>query len=95
MPEYAGGIGIVAQALSGSWASIDEKKLFLYAGRIGISAVAKRLGFLMEALGVGNPEQLRRKVKIAAGYPRLDPTLPPRGKHNCRWGLLVNAKAGA
>ena len=92
MPEYVGGIGIVAQALSASWSKIDEKKLNDYAVRIGISAVVKRLGFLLETLSIGNPEGLRRSTKLSAGYPRLDPTLPARGKHNRRWGLLINAK---
>jgi predicted transcriptional regulator of viral defense system len=92
LPEYVGGIGIVAQALSASWSRIDENKLHDYAVRIGISAVVKRLGFLLETLAIGNPEALRRSTKLSTGYPRLDPTLPAQGKHNRRWGLLVNAK---
>jgi hypothetical protein len=31
-----------------------------FAVRIGISAVVKRLGFLLEALAIGKPEGLRR-----------------------------------
>ena len=53
--------------------------------------MAKRLGFLMEALGVGDAEALREAVTLGAGYSRLDPTLPAKGIHNRRWGLLVNA----
>ncbi|HAJ26315.1 MAG TPA: hypothetical protein DCG53_03575 [Syntrophus sp. (in: bacteria)] len=92
MPEYVGGVGIVAQALSASWPRIDEKRLHEYAVRIGISAVVKRLGFLIETLAIGNPEGLRRLTELSTGYPRLDPTLPAQGKHNRRWGLLVNAR---
>jgi predicted transcriptional regulator of viral defense system len=65
-----------------------------YAARIGNSAAAKRLGFLMESFGLGDAEALRASAKPAAGYPRLDPTLPARGKYNRRWGLLINVKVG-
>lgn len=92
VPEYVGGIGMIQHALPAAWSEIDEKRLHDYAVRIGISAVVKRLGFLLETLAIGDPEQLRRAVKLAKGYPRLDPTLPAQGTHNRRWGLLVNAR---
>ena len=95
LPKNAGGIGVVAAALRSHWKEVDELRLRDYAARIGNSAAAKRLGFLMETLGVGDAEALRALVKPASGYPRLDPTLPARGKYNRRWGLLINSKAGA
>ncbi|RPI78622.1 MAG: hypothetical protein EHM45_05930 [Desulfobacteraceae bacterium] len=92
LPEYVGGIGTVTQALSASWSKIDAKKLHDYAVRIGISAVVKRLGFLLETLAIGDSEQLYGSTTLSSGYPRLDPTLPGQGTHNRRWGLLINAK---
>lgn len=92
LPRHAGGTGIVASALRASWNQLDEARLRRYVVRIGNSAVAKRLGFLMETLGLGDPEALRKVARLAPGYSRLDPTLPPMGEHNRRWGLLVNAK---
>lgn len=92
MPEHVGGVGTVAQALSASWSKIEEKRLYDYAVRMGISAVVKRLGFLLETLAIGKPEQLWRTSELSTGHPRLDPTLPTQGTHNRRWGLLVNAK---
>lgn len=92
LPQYVGGVGIIAQALAHSWPRIDEPRLHDYAVRIGVSAVVKRLGFLLEALRIGNPETLRRSVALATGYPLLDPTLPAAGTHSGRWGLQVNAK---
>ena len=94
LPEYVGGIGTVAQAFSTSWSKIDEKKLYDYSVRIGISAVVKRLGFLLETLAIGNPGTLRSITTLSSGYSRLDPTLPGQGTHNRRWGLLINAKVG-
>ena len=92
LPQYAGGVSEIAKALIGSWKVLDEKKLREYAAKIGNSAVAKRLGFMMEALGLGDVEALRTAIALASGYSPLDPTMPKRGKYNRRWGLLVNAE---
>ncbi|MFQ5851859.1 MAG: hypothetical protein ACE5JU_14905 [Candidatus Binatia bacterium] len=91
LPKYVGGVGEIAKALAQAWEELDEAKLCQYARRIGNTAVAKRLGFLMEALGLGNPEALRKTVSLAPGFSPLDPTLPRKGKHSRRWGLLINA----
>ena len=90
LPNHAGGVGLVAAALRSHWERLEEARLRGYATRIGNSAVAKRLGFLMETLGLGNAEALRKAVTFGTGFPRLDPALPPRGIHNRRWGLLLN-----
>ena len=92
LPQHAGGVGEIAKALSGSWNQLDEAKLRGYARKVGNSAVAKRLGFLMETLDLGNPEALRKAVPLSSGFSPLDPTLPRRGKYTRRWGLLVNAE---
>lgn len=95
LPQYAGGIGEIAKALSTAWTQLDESKLRKYAVKIGNSAVAKRLGFLMETLKLGDIEKLRKAVMLAPGFSLLDPTLPRRGRFNRRWGLLVNAEIKA
>ena len=92
LPQHVGGVGEIAKALIVSWKVLDEKKLRSYAAKTGNSAVAKRLGFLMETLGLGNVEALRKEAPLAPGFSPLDPTLPKRGKYNRRWGLLVNAE---
>ena len=46
----------IAKALSGSWNQLDEAKLRGYARKVGNAAVTKRLGFLMETLGLGDPD---------------------------------------
>jgi len=95
LPQYAGGVEEIAKALSTAWTQLDEKKLRKYASKIGNSAVAKRLGFLMEALGLGDIEKLRKAVALAPGFSSLDPTMPRNGKYNRRWGLLVNTEIAA
>ncbi|TAN41171.1 MAG: hypothetical protein EPN22_15660 [Nitrospirae bacterium] len=92
LPQYAGGVGEISKALATGWAQLDETKLRKYAAKIGNSAVAKRLGFLMETLGLGDVEKLRKAVVMAPGFSPLDPTMPRSGKYSRRWGLLVNAE---
>jgi predicted transcriptional regulator of viral defense system len=92
LPKYMGGVGEIAKALAKAWNELDEAKLRDYAVKIGNSAVTKRLGFLMETSGVGDPEALRKASSLAQGFSPLDPTLPRQGKHNRRWNLLINAK---
>jgi predicted transcriptional regulator of viral defense system len=90
LPQYVGGVSEIAKALIGSWNALDEKKLRKYAAKIGSSAVAKRLGFMMETLGLGDVEAFRKAIPLAAGFSPLDPTMPKRGKYNRRWGILIN-----
>lgn len=92
LPQYVGGVNEIVKALSGSWKVLDEKKLRKDAAKIGNSAVAKRLGFIMETLELGDAEGLRTAISLAPGFSQLDPTMPKRGKYNRRWGLLVNTK---
>lgn len=92
LPQYIGGLSEITKALTVSWKMLDEKKLRKYAAKIGNSAVAKRLGFMMETLGLGDVEALRIATTRALGFSALDPTMPKHGKYNRRWGLLVNAE---
>ena len=92
LPKYIGGVGEIAKALTRIWTELDETKLIDYAAKIGNMAASKRLGFLMEALGLGNPEVLQKSAALSPGFSPLDPTLPRQGKHNRRWNLLINSK---
>ena len=92
LPGYVGGVGEIAKALRISWKQLNKERLFQYAVRMGNTAVAKRLGFLLETLKIGDAESLRREAQRSKGFPLLDPQLPRRGKHSRRWGLLVNVE---
>jgi hypothetical protein len=72
LPQYVGGVVEIAKALSTTRTQLNESKLRRYAGKIGNSAVAKRLGFLLEILGLGNVEALRKVVTLAPGFSPLD-----------------------
>jgi predicted transcriptional regulator of viral defense system len=95
LPQYVGGVAEIVKVLSIGWTQLDESILRKYTAKIGNSAVAKRLGFLMETLGLGDVGKLRKVVTLAPGFSPLDPTLPRHGKYNRRWGLLVNTEIKA
>jgi predicted transcriptional regulator of viral defense system len=92
LPEYTGGVGEIARALRRVGKDLDHKKLFGYAAKIGNVAVVKRMGFLMEALTLGDAETLREQVELSKGFSPLDPLLPRKGKYDRRWGLQVNVQ---
>jgi predicted transcriptional regulator of viral defense system len=95
LPQYVGGVAEIAKALSTVWTQLNESKLRKYVVKIGNSAVAKRLGFIMEMLKLGDVERLRKVAVLAPGFSPLDPTLPRHGKYNRRWGLLINTEIKA
>jgi hypothetical protein len=62
-----------------------------YALRLGVGAVIRRLGFLLEVSGVDAPKELKRlRSELTASYHLLDPTLPPEGRRVSRWKLRLN-----
>lgn len=92
LPQYSGGVQEIAKALAGAWKDINRARLIRYAAKIGNAAVAKRLGFLLWALQLGDAEALMESVELSAGYSLLDPTVPARGPYNRRWRLRINVE---
>ena len=90
-PEHCGGLTEVAKGLSMRRADVSVKKLVDYVLRLDVGAVIRRLGYLMEAYGIGGPEELARlREKLTPTYNLLDPVLPPEGKFLARWRLRLN-----
>lgn len=90
-PEHCGGLTEVAKGLAMRRTDVNAKNLVDYALRLGVGAVIRRLGFLMEAYGIGASEDLARLHKrLTSTYSLLDPILPPEGKFLSRWRLRLN-----
>lgn len=89
-PEYAGGIVEIARAIYASRDKIKFDKLLDYAIKFDSQAVVKRLGFLLEMLGIGGKivDELQ-KIKTAS-YVALDTELPKTGKRISRWSIQQN-----
>lgn len=89
-PDYAGGIVEIAKAVYVSKDKIKFDKLLDYAMKFDSQAVIKRLGFLLETLGIENEiiDELQ-KIKTAS-YAVLDTELPKTGKRISRWSIQQN-----
>ncbi|WP_297517825.1 type IV toxin-antitoxin system AbiEi family antitoxin [Thermococcus sp.] len=87
-PKYCGGIIEVLKALKN--ARLDYEKLLEYAERMKSKAVLKRLGFLSGRLGLGIEKEIRLSEGDRKSFALLDPSMPPEGRFNYRWGLRIN-----
>lgn len=89
--EYCGGISEVAKALSYGHDEFDLVKMAHYAVKYGNNAVIKRLGYLLELLGLGVDETINLlRRNLTSGYSLLDTLGHREGRHIHRWQLLVN-----
>ena len=90
-PAFAGGITEVAKGLWMKREALNVERLIDYAQRLGVGAVVRRLGYLLEQYGLADAssvEPLRRL--LTATYQRLDPLLPAEGAFVSRWRLQLN-----
>jgi predicted transcriptional regulator of viral defense system len=89
--EYCGGFSEVAKGYWIRHQDMDIKKLVQYALMLGIGAVYRRLGYLLELFETketGQMDLLRKK--LTSTYMLLDPAMPAEGKFIARWRLRLN-----
>ena len=94
-PPLGGGMRHVADVLRNYFegTSRDDDLLADYAGKIENRAVFKRLGYLLETLGIDSPRLTELCAhRMSAGISLLDPSAKPTGPILKRWGLRVNVK---
>jgi predicted transcriptional regulator of viral defense system len=73
----------------------DDALLVEYGDRLGNRAIFKRLGFLLEHLGVDAHELLPAcRERRSAGLVALDPSVEARGRIVRRWGIRANVALG-
>jgi len=91
-PRYCGGVKEIARALWAKQNKIDWDKMIVYAARFSKKSALKRLGFLIELLGLHSPcsIQLKGLLMQAKDYVNLDPQLPQTGKYLAKWRLRIN-----
>jgi predicted transcriptional regulator of viral defense system len=90
-PEYCGGLTEVAKGLWMRRQDVNVGRLVQYADRMGVGAVVRRLGFLLETYELAAaPDLDRLRAALTATYVRLDPVLPAEGKRLRRWRLQLN-----
>jgi predicted transcriptional regulator of viral defense system len=90
-PEHCGGLTEIAKGLWMRRQDMNVDRLVQYASRIGVGAVVRRLGFLLETYELaGAPDLDRLRNGLTSTYVRLDPILPGEGKCLRRWRLQLN-----
>jgi predicted transcriptional regulator of viral defense system len=92
-PEYCGGFTEVAKGYWMRRDAITPGKLVDYALRLGVGAVVRRLGFLLETFEVSAAAEIERlRSRLTATYVPLDPMMPAEGRYQARWRLRVNVE---
>ncbi len=91
--DLCGGIPAVAAALEQAWPGLDLERLTAYLERFAGGTVPRRLGYLVEHLGLlppGDPLLARWRTLLGAGYSLLERGGPAEGPFVRRWRLRVN-----
>lgn len=92
-PALGGGIRHVAEILDTYLSDGDSLALTNSVGRLCNGAAFKRLGYLVERLGIHDEPLIRQCQEHAtSGVVRLEPALPASGHRSSRWGLSVNVE---
>ena len=90
-PEYCGGVTEVAKGLWIRRADVRPARLVDYALRLGVGAVMRRLGYLLETYRIGRRTDLERlRAALTATYVLLDPLMPHEGSYQSKWRLRLN-----
>ncbi len=90
-PAFAGGITEVAKGLWMKRDALKVERLVDYARRLGVGAVVRRLGYLLEHYGLADASVLNLLHELlTATYQRFDPLLPAEGAFVSRWRLQLN-----
>ena len=95
-PSLGAGLRHFAEALE-AYAESDEvawQRMIEYGERLGNRTVFKRLGYLVEKLGLGDDALADSLLqRLSAGVGKLDPALAAEGPIDTRWRLRINAGA--
>jgi predicted transcriptional regulator of viral defense system len=89
-PNYANGINELIKALYKISEKINSEKMIRYLEMFDAQVVYKRLGFILQNLGIQQTLTKEIKALISNSYTSLDPSLPQKGKHNSDWKILDN-----
>lgn len=96
-PTLGGGMRSVADVVHEYFASEhrEDDLLTEYADRLGNRAVFKRLGYLLEHIGLDAPDLVATCLeRRSSGLVALDPSVDTKGRILRRWGVRVNVTLG-
>ena len=88
-PKHFGGWAEIFSAFESHISSLDLAKMTDYSLRLD-AVIAKRLGWIMEKVGVENSILQKLEAVLIKGYRVLDSTGPRKGHCNKRWMIQEN-----
>jgi predicted transcriptional regulator of viral defense system len=91
-PDIFGGIKAASEILERALPQIDLDSLIAYAVQYDVGAVTKRLGWLLEKMGVDANQLISLRSYPVIGTILLDPSQPESEKYNPFWHINENMK---
>lgn len=94
-PDLCGGLEDVARGYAHRRGDLNLDRLLRYVLQLDQPTLTKRLGFLLEVVGHGDPELLWELERLAGRLKRyvpLDKTAQYEGVRNKRWELVINTE---
>lgn len=96
-PDLCGGIEEVVRGLARRHEDLERERLLRYVVELDVTAVTKRLGFLLEIVGHGDVRLMRELEQRATRSGRRQLLVTAGGaeilERSRRWGLDINADA--
>ncbi len=89
-PDLFGGIRAASELMEGALPQINLRQLVAYALRYDVGAVIKRLGWLLERMGVDATLLLPLRAYPMTGFVLLDPNQPRSGLIDLSWEINEN-----
>ncbi len=87
-PQHCGGLYEASKAVWSSRTKVDWETILNYLERVGVSAVTRRMGYLLDVLEIEIGVKLKKDFK---GYRWLDPSSSKDDFTICKeWGLKLN-----
>ncbi len=84
-------VGVIAAALDAWWGRLDLEKLVRYTNYMRNLTAARRLGYLLERLGMQTElTRMRLSRQVRTSYGRLEPGRPWKGDLERKWRMDVN-----
>src|SRR5690606_21380091 len=88
--DYAGGITEITKGLYKSRERLQPIKFQEYLKNFNTQVVYKRLGFIVDQLGLFPELQNFISRNITPSYAPLDPSATKYGHHYSQWGIIDN-----
>ena len=90
-PKYCGGMDEAVKGIFNARDKLDFEKLLEHSKRLGVSVVARRLGYILELLNIRKEVHSEVASRRFTGFMWFDPLGPKKvSEYSKKYGLLIN-----